>query len=61
MQNKKNQKRKYSMTQRLNKELKDFFERDDNRSQGHCHKTKGKEAKKNSTLQPEGTTSEVFG
>lgn len=30
MQNKKIQKRKYSMTQRLNKELKDFFERDDN-------------------------------
>lgn len=30
MQNKKIQKRKYSMTQRLNKELKNFFERDDN-------------------------------
>lgn len=30
MQNKKIQKRKYSMTQRLNKELKNFFKRDDN-------------------------------
>lgn len=30
MQNKKIQKRKYSMTQRLNKELKNFFERGDN-------------------------------